>query len=476
MSVDQSVIVMGGGPAGLAASHRLSQNNVAVKVIEKDGQVGGLARTIVDGEFRFDIGGHRWFTKNDELNQFLVDLMADELVLVNRISRIFFNDSYIEYPLRLTDVMNRVNPLTGTKAVGDFLLAKARNKFKTQPSLSMEDAYIDQFGRTLYEMFFKRYSEKVWGDDCSNLSGDWVSQRTKGLSLLTAIKDAVVHKDGKVESLIERFMYPALGFGRISERMAESVETTKHSRLELGAYIVAVQHQNGRIKSVTWQRDGHTFVEEADQFISSIPMTELLRILQPAPPAHLLEAAQELNYRDIITVNLMFNRQQISLDTWVYVHEPDIKFARFHEPRNWSPAMAPDGKTSVVLEYFCNQGDDIWSMSDADLCELSLHYMSDVLHFVERNESLGGFAVRCRDAYPTYTLGYKARVEAIKTYLKSFSNLQIVGRGGTFRYNNSDHSIETGLKAASNLLGEQHDLTLVNSSTDYLEEKRVGKA
>ncbi len=472
-TIPQRVLVMGGGPAGLASGHYLIKSGFEVQVLEKDQMVGGLARTEVRDGFRFDIGGHRWFTKKDELNQFLVNLMADELILVNRISRIFFDDKYIDYPIRLKNVLKRVGPVVGTRAVGDFLVSSAKKKFNPKANISMEDAYVDQFGRTLYEMFFKNYSEKVWGRNPNNLSSDWVNQRTKGLSLLTAIKDSVVHKDGKMESLVERFMYPAHGFGRISERMAEDINNHDQGNIELEAFIVEVGHRNERIETVTWQRNGHTYVEAADQFISSIPMTELLRILRPAAPSHLVEAAAQLSYRDIVTVNLMFKRERISLDTWVYVHDTNIKFARFHEPKNWSEAMVPPGYTSVVCEYFCNQGDEIWEMSEANLCELTLHYMADILHFVEKNEVCGGFAIHCKDAYPTYTIGYKERVEAIKDYLNSFSNLQIVGRGGTFRYNNSDHSIETGMLAAKNLLGEKHNLDLVNSSDEYLEERKV---
>jgi protoporphyrinogen oxidase len=470
-----TAVILGGGPAGLAAGFALAKAGWSVRVFELDRIVGGLARTLERDGFRFDIGGHRWFTKKDALNAFLVDLLGDELVMVDRVSRIFFDGKYVDYPLRAGNVLSRIGPATSVRAMGDFVGSQAVQLVKKKPVVSMEDAYVAQFGRTLYEIFFKRYSEKVWGEACSDLSGDWVTQRSKGLSLLTAVRDAVKRSDGAVESLVERFMYPRLGYGRISERMAEEIERAG-GEVNLGWRVTEVRHEDGAIVGVTVGDGSREHVVEGDAFISSIPMTELAAIARPAADSAVLDAARSLSYRDLVTVHLMLDRPRVTDDTWVYIHDRDVSFARLHEPRNWSPAMAPEGKTSLVLELFCEAGDEIWRSSDEALCELAVRELSGKLHFVEPRDLIGGFAVRSRDAYPRYSLGYREAVDRIKAYLRSFRNLQIVGRGGTFRYNNADHSIETGLLAARALLGEAADVDSVNSEPEYLEERRVPAA
>jgi protoporphyrinogen oxidase len=467
-----TVVILGAGPAGLATGFALTRAGWSVQVFELAPVVGGLARTIVHNGFRFDIGGHRWFTKKDELNHFLVDLLGDELLWVNRTSRIFFDGKYVEYPLRARNVLPAIGPVTGARAIGDFVVSKANQRLNGKPVVSMEDAYVAQFGRTLYELFFRRYSEKVWGKDCTELSGDWVTQRSRGLSLLTAVKDSFKKSNGKVESLVDRFMYPRLGYGRISERMADEI-VRGGGQVNLGWRAIAAHHDGKAIQSITLS-DGHREqVVGGDAFVSSIPMTELARIMRPSATSAVLDQAETLTFRDIITVNLMVNRPQVSTDTWLYVHDPGVHFARLHEPRNWSPSMATEGKSSLVLEYFCDAGDPIWQRSDEDLCNLAERELVDKLHFIERGEVFDSFAVRCRDAYPRYGLSYKEATATIKGYLNTLSNLSIVGRGGTFRYNNTDHAIETGLLAARHILGESVDIDSVNKEQEYLEERRV---
>ncbi len=469
---DGAVAIMGAGPAGLAAGLALSRAEWSVEVYEQAQTIGGLARTEVRDGFRFDIGGHRWFTKKDELNYFLIDLLGDELMMVDRVSRVYFDGKYVDYPLRAGNVLSKIGPVTSVRAIGDFVATQASHQLAKKPVTSMEDAYVAQFGRTLYELFFKRYSEKVWGLDCSELSGDWVVQRSKGLSLLTALRDAVKRTNGDVESLVDRFMYPRLGYGRISERMAEEIEA-RGGRVHLGWRVIGA-HQDGQSITAITVSDGRTEEKvEATAFVSSIPMTELTEIMNPAAETSCLEAIKELAYRDIITVNLMLNRPRVTNDTWIYVHDPRVIFARLHEPRNWSPEMAPPGKSSLVMELFCQAGDAVWESSDDTLIELVARDLSDHLGFISPSEVMNGLVVRCRDAYPRYGLRYRDAVDTIKAYLRRFRNLQIVGRGGTFRYNNADHSIETGLLAARNILGEALDVDSVNSEQEYLEERRV---
>jgi protoporphyrinogen oxidase len=470
-----TAVIFGAGPAGLAAGLALSRAGWSVQVYEQAPAVGGLARTVTRDGFRFDLGGHRWFTKKDELNLFLIDLLGDELVLVNRTSRVYFDGKYVDYPLRLRNVMSSIGPATSARALGDFVASQASQLITRSPVVSMEDAYVAQFGRTLYDLFFRRYSEKVWGNDCQQLSGDWVAQRSRGLTLLTTLRQSLRRTSGNVESLVDRFMYPRLGYGRISERMAEETERAG-GRVHLGCRVLSVQHDGRAITGATVSDGVREWVIEADEFISSIPMTELVQILSPAADGATLALAGTLTYRALMTVHLMLDRPQVTNDTWIYVHDPSVSFARLHEPRNWSPDLAPPGKTSLVLEFFCEAGDALWRLPDADLCELAVHELATRLGFIQRSEVIDGFVVRSRDAYPRYALGYREAVDGLKAYLRSYPNLSLVGRGGTFRYNNADHAIETGLLSARKVLGETVDMDAVNSQAEYLEQRGVPSA
>lgn len=460
---------MGAGPAGLAAAHVLTSNGIPPTVYERSPWVGGLARTIERDGFRFDIGGHRWFTKNDAIHQFFVAVVGDELIEVDRVSRIYFEGKYFYYPLRIGNALAGMGLRRSIRALADALAVTLR-PLRIDGEATMEQAYINQFGRTLYEQFFKTYSEKVWGLRCDQVSGDWVAQRSKGLSLTTAIKDALTRSRGEIESLVERFSYPRLGIGRFSERMAEDVRAGG-GEIALNSRVVRVHHDGQRVTGVTVRTERGDLRVEGDAFISSIPITQLARAFRPPAPAEVIAAANALRFRELITVNLMLRRPQVTSDTWLYIHDPAIPFARIHEPRNWSPAMAPEGTTSLVCELFCNRGDAFWTAPDDVLIELAVKEFAE-LGFFDRQEVLDGFVVRAVRAYPVYTLGYQRHLDVLKRYLRRFENLQIVGRYGTFRYNNSDHSVETGILAARNLLGERHDLDLVNSAPEYLEERR----
>ncbi len=471
----RSVVVMGAGPGGLAAAVHLARHDVKTTVLEAAPFVGGLARTIVRDGYRFDLGGHRWFTKNEDLNRWFRDLMKDELIMVPRISRIYFGGKFFLYPIAIMNVLANAGIFRCISASFSFLAAQIRYGIFNKPVVTMKDAFEMQFGAILYEMFFQHYSEKVWGRPCSEMSCDWVTQRTKGLSMLATLKDALLRPKEKVVSLIDEFMYPRLGYARISERMAEEV-VSKGGAVHLERPVVRITHDGRRVTSVVTRDAGG--VEEAhvaDAFVSSIPLTLLTQIMDPPAPPDVIESARSLVFRDVITVNLMLDREQVTNDTWLYIHDAEIPFARIHEPKNWSLAMVPPGKTSLVIEVFCTYGDATWQKPDAEIVGMCVRALVDKLGFIEEREVLGSFAIRARQAYPVYALGYAEPLRALKDYVRGFENLEIIGRGGTFRYNNADHSIETGLLAGQNLLGARHDIDLVNAAEEYLEEKRVRK-
>lgn len=472
--MQKSVVIMGAGVAGLAAGYTLiGEKDINIIVLEKDHNVGGLARTIKRNNFSFDLGGHRWFTKNDELNDWLRVLMGDELLNVRRISRIYYDKEFYLYPVNIRNILRNAGFITCTKAIHSYLVSQLSHYLNGKELINMEDAYTRQFGRKLYEMFFKRYSEKVWGRECRYMSADWVAQRTRGLSLFATLSNAIFNTEKKVVSLTDSFFYPEKGFGHIPDKMAHVIKTNG-GRIELNKRIYKLLWSDNRITSICYTDDSdNQYSVTADEFISSIPITTLVRLLDPEPPGAVLNAADRLEYRDLITVNIMLDMNKVTDDTWLYIHDSDIKFGRLHEPKNWSKAMAPAGKTSVVAEYFCTEGDNIWNLTDKHLCDYTVKVLSNTLGFIDQKDVIDSFAIRIKKAYPCYTIGYGDMLETIKIYLQRFSNLQMVGRNGIFRYNNTDHSVETGIKAAKNLLGEKQAIDVVNILNEYHEEKKI---
>jgi protoporphyrinogen oxidase len=468
------VCILGAGPAGLATGHELSANQTKVTLLEKNDYVSGLCRTVVANGYRFDLGGHRWFTQNEELNNWFRRLMKDEIVMVNRVSRIYYGGKYFNYPLGIHDVITKAGPfvilsagLTYAKAVMEYgLFDKSVN--------NMKDAYTKQFGSKLYEMFFKIYTEKVWGKPCEDLSSDWVAQRSKGLNILTVIREAIVHSKNKVVSLVDEFMYPRLGFARICDRMAEDIGKIDDNTIMLDSTVNKVIYHGPRNFEVQYHKDGVQWSVNSDTVVSTIPLGVLAQILDPSADERVPNAARSMSFRDLITINIMLRRKQVSNDTWLYFQDRDLLFGRLHEPKNWSPDMVPDDDhTSLVLEIFCTAGDELWSMTDDALAKRSIDDLVDKLEFVKREEVEGWVVIRTRQAYPVYDLQYSEKTSIVIDFLKQFEGLHIAGRGGSFRYNNSDHSIEMGLMLARKLLGYPVDHMAVNTESTYHEEKHL---
>jgi protoporphyrinogen oxidase len=466
------VVILGAGPAGLAAGHELSLNGARVSVLERNDYVGGLCRTVHYKGYKFDLGGHRWFTKNEDLNNWFRRLMGDEIVMVDRVSRIYYGGKYFFYPIRFSDIFKRTGPVTIVHAGLAFLWSALRQAVSDKPPGNMRDAYVAQFGTKLYDMFFRRYSEKVWGLPCEQLSADWVSQRSKGLSIWTLVREALVASREQVTSLIDNFMYPRDGYVRIPERMAEDI-VAKGNRVMVGSGVSRITaHGPNDFEVFYKQADGEKSVR-ANAVLSTLPLGLLVQMLTPAAPANVVAAAKALVFRDLITVNAIFRKKQVSTDTWLYVQDEDVIFGRLHEPKNWSRAMVPDDEhTSLVLEVFCTRGDAVWQMSDQDIAKRCVQDLAEKLKFVKPEEFVDAAVVRTTHAYPVYDLQYAEKIALIKGWLAGFEGLHIVGRGGTFRYNNADHSVEMGLLLGRKLLGYHVDHLAVNTEPEYQEIKQ----
>ncbi len=441
-----STIILGGGLTGLAAGYALTKAGACTEIYEQDSAVGGLSRTISSNGFRFDLGGHRFFTKEPEIDAFVRKLMGAELISVPRNSTIYLRNSYFDYPLRPLNALFGMGIPTTVKIVEDYITEKLRGLRRAPPPLSLEDWVVVNFGRTMFDIYFREYSEKVWGIDCKLISADWVAQRISGLSLGGAIRNAFFKFSGReIPSLVDSFIYPQLGIGRIAERLREEIE--KDNAVYAGFPIVKIKHTRSVIESIETRGGPGAHYASGDIFISSIPVTALVRLLDPPAPAPVLMAASKLMFRDLVVVAVMVDRKRATDQTWIYVPEKKIPFGRIHEPTNWSGKMSPEGKTVLVAEYFSFQGDRIWNSSDEQLADITFRGLEQI-GFIRRSEVLGSTVVRVRHAYPLFQIGYAEQCEVIYDYLGAFRNLKLAGRSGMFRYYNMDLAIKSGLRAA----------------------------
>jgi protoporphyrinogen oxidase len=457
--------VLGGGPAGLTAGYVLARRGIPVVVFEAERQVGGIAKTVERDGYRFDLGGHRFFTKSAEVERLWHELLGDELLLRPRMSRIRWRGRFLDYPLRATDVVRKLGPVELTRALGSYAVAAASARGGEE---TFEEWVVNRFGRRLFELFFRSYTEKVWGVPTSELRAEWAAQRIRNLSFAAAARDALVGGGGRrVTSLIEQFHYPRCGPGQMWEAMATSI-IAAGGDLRLGSPVTGLHVEDGRITSVT---AGNEEVS-TKAVISSLPLRALASLTDPSPPASVTAAAHGLRYRDFLTVALVLRGGEDPFpDTWIYVHDPAVKVARVQNFRAWSPAMVPrEDRSCVGLEYFCFEGDELWTKPDEELVRLATVELERT-GLAQGDRVERGYVVRVPKAYPVYDADYAERVQTIRAWLETVPNLQQVGRNGLHRYNNSDHSMLTAMRAVDNLLGgEAHDLWAVNADSAYHEE------
>ncbi|GMR21190.1 MAG: NAD(P)/FAD-dependent oxidoreductase [Gammaproteobacteria bacterium] len=450
------VVILGAGLAGLGAGYTLSRSGTDILVIEADATVGGLAKTINHRGFRFDIGGHRFKTSNKKTEYLVRQILNNELLVVRRSSKILLRDKYFDYPLKPLNAVSGLGIPTVSRIILDYAVEQLRQRFEDRKIISLEDWVVRHFGRTLFNIYFKEYSEKVWGIDCSRICMEWVEQRIQRLSLGKAIRKALFKYSGRdVNTLASEFLYPSQGIGRIAEKLKGEIE--KSNSVFTNSRIVRINHSGCRIETVTvrtGRSDNQTCNHKGNEFISSIPVATLVQLLYPKPPTDVLDAASRLKYRDLVIVTIMVNRERVTDQTWIYFPEQKIPFGRIHEPTNWSKKMAPEGKTLLVTEHFCFRGDDTWSASDGDLAERTIVNLVN-LGFIKRHEVMDKVILRIPRAYPLFEVGYTEQHERICNYLDRYRNMRLIGRGGMFRYYNMDHAIESGIAAAEGVMAER---------------------
>ena len=469
-TTDTQTIIIGAGPAGLTSAYELSKNDMRSIVLEKDSIVGGIARTVNYKGYRFDIGGHRFFTKVTAVETMWREILGNDFIRRNRISRIYYNRRFFDYPLKAS------NALFGLGLWNSFLIFISYVKaqiFPEKPEETFEQWVSNRFGKRLFNIFFKTYTEKVWGIPCDEISAEWAAQRIKGLSLITALKNALLKprsndKSAVIKTLIDAFDYPKQGPGMMWEKVCQLVENDG-SEVRLNVEVSKILWKDNVIEAVEVKNNGHTELIKGKHFISSMPIRELVRKFEPAVPEKILDAASKLNYRDFLTVALVVNKPDIFPDNWIYIHEPNVKVGRVQNFKNWSPGMVPDQtKTCLGLEYFCFEGDGLWTMSDEALINLGRSEL-DSLGLIRSADVEDGAVVRMPKAYPVYDSTYQEALAVIRNFLEPFNNLQLVGRNGMHKYNNQDHSMLTAMLAVKNIMGANYDLWKVNADQEYHE-------
>lgn len=469
-------LIIGGGPAGLTAAWELQSAGHTVQVFEKDHLVGGISRTDNYKGYRYDIGGHRFFSKSVIVRDWWQMMLSDQFLVRPRLSRIYYQNKFFDYPLKAMNALMGLGLIEAARCVFSYVYAQL---FPVKTEKNLQDWVSNRFGSRLFQIFFKTYTEKVWGIPCTELSADWAAQRIKNLNLFVAVKNALLGnllKGPVVTSLIDEFHYPRLGPGQMWERVTSRL-TAGGTEVRMHTRVVKIHHAGGRVTGLTVETNGEQKFEAGDEFISSMPMGELVAAFDPPAPREVIEAAQGLKYRDFLTVGLIINAADTFPDNWIYVHSPGVKVGRIQNFRAWSPDMIPNkDHGSLGLEYFVQEGDELWSMPDDQLVALGRKEVSE-LGLVKAEHVIDGCVIRMPKAYPVYDDVYKKRIQTIRTFLeKAAPNIQLVGRNGQHRYNNQDHSMLTAIYAAKNITSkadpayEPVDIWSVNTEQEYHEE------
>ena len=469
---DPSIVIIGAGPAGLTAAFQLEKDGVHSTILEGTDQVGGISRTVERDGWRFDIGGHRFFTKVQEVDDLWHEILPEkDFLLRPRMSRIFYRGKYYDYPIKAMNALKNLGPIEATRCMASYAWSRVKPPKNQDKFAGWVSA---RFGKRLYGHFFKSYTEKVWGMPADELPADWAAQRIKNLDLKAAVLNALTPKRNQKEitSLIEEFQYPKYGPGMMWEVCRDKV-IASGSTVHMETKVRKIRHENGRAYEVVAEHpDGTTETYPCDHVISSMPLTKLLKGMDPPPPPEVLEAADQTSYRDFLSVALVVPEEFAFPDNWIYIHAPEVEVGRIQNYGSWSPFMVKEGRTCLGLEYFVFEGDDMWNKSDDDLIEQAKREIA-FLGLVDPSKVELGHVVRVPKAYPTYDTGYLDRVELMRKWLETNTiNVHPVGRNGMHRYNNQDHSMFTAMLTVENIMGRgPHDIWAVNVEQEYHEEK-----
>ena len=462
------LIIIGAGPAGLTAAYELSDSDKEVLVLEKKRRVGGLAETKVYGDYRYDIGPHRFFTKNKEVYDLFLEVLNNDAVAVKRKTRILFKNSYFDYPLTPLNALFGLGVVESITVGFSYIIARLKSYLRITKINNFEDWVVDRFGRKLFNNFFKNYTEKVWGIDCKDIGSDWAAQRIKGLSLSTAIKFALFPNSKKrPKTLVDEFYYPKLGAGMLWEKFEEivtkkNIEVSKEKtvtdiKTTDKGFIVSFQDSEGNEKS-----------EEAKNIFFSNPLLEFIDIFDGSVPQKVIDSAKSLNYRNHISIHITVDKKLFD-DNWIYIHSPNVTMARIADFTNFSEEMSVEGNYPLTLEYFCFENDEIWNKPNNEIIEYGLKELRSIFD-VEFNVVHSEIS-RSSKAYPVIKTGFQVHIDIIKEWLSSLSNITAIGRSGMFKYNNQDHAMATGLYAARTLMGlGNFDPWEVNIDGEYHEE------
>ncbi len=470
--VMEPIYILGGGPAGLAAAYNLTQQGQRVVVVERDTQVGGLAKSFEYKGFILDYGPHRFYTKLAPVLKLWNQVLKEEQVTVNRLTRIYYGGKYFSYPLKAKQVLFALGWLENLRIISSYFAARL---FPKKNPNNFAEWVIDKFGQRLFEIFFQGYTEKLWGIPCEEISADWAAQRIKGLSFIKAAWNAVFGNDGKVKTLIDQFQFPRLGSGQLYEKIVDYLQENNQTVL-LNTEVVRVYHDNFKVTHVTLKnrQTQEQKTVPCGNIISSIPITHLMQQIESPPPVEVIQAAKSLKFRNTILVYLIVESGKLFPDNWLYINDPRVQLGRVTNFANWSPEMLPNSQqTPLCCEYWCNFEDHLWQCPEDELRIIAEAELRKI-GLLKQEKIVDGFVVRLPRTYPIYAGNYKEALGEIKAYLQSFENLQLIGRYGAFKYNNQDHSLLMGILAAENIMTpNKHDLWAVNSDSEYVEEANI---